>query len=338
MENNITLESVKNDFLMNYDLSSIKTKEKYQKEIDLILTICKCKNLYDLQNFGTENISKFTKYAKENKWKPSTINQRLQVFKMFIKYLNENEIIKNKKIFEVKKVTSTSKVHYTPSQEEIEKFLTYIQEHTNKKRLYVMVRLMLCTGLRRSEITNLKLTDIDKENLTIRVFGKGKKIIAQPITQQMLDLITDYVDSERKDNMIKYIQMGGKDLQYIFVNGIGENVSRKNLTNGNKIDDDAFCKQIKNYARLSGMQNFEQVTPHSLRRYAGTQVYENTKDIKTASEFLRHSSVKTTEQCYIDYNRKTLVAVTQNLFNKNENISQEEKEYRLYLELQKKFG
>lgn len=201
-----------------------------------------------------------------------------------------------------------------------------------------MFNLLINTGLRRSEICNLKISDIDFENHTIKIVGKGKKIISQPVHKDILLMINSYINSERIENMQRYIAMGGTDLGYIFVTGIGDsdNHHSKDLTNGNKVSESSLFQQIKKMAELSGIKNADKITPHSLRRFAGTSVYELTGDIKTASEFLRHSSISTTEQCYINYNREKLVNASNELFSVVENKT-EDKEYQEYLRLKQKY-
>ena len=332
-----TLQELKEIFLSQYVLSSNLTKLKYEKDINLFLDVCNIKSIEDLNNFSETDIQLFYKESEEKKWSANTINQRLQIVKIFISYLNKKGYISNTFISDIRRIRTVNKVHYTPSKKDIEKMLNYIKIHTKKNRLYVMTQLLVNTGLRRSEICNLKISDIDFQNNSIKVLGKGKKIIQQPVHKDIINLICSYIKTERADNMQKYISLGGKDLDFVFVSGL-EDGTKKNLNNGNRINDLSLYNQIKKYAELSGINNFENITLHSLRRYAGTQVYENTGDIKTASEFLRHSSINTTEQCYINYDKEKLIQATNDLYKTTNNQEFNEQEYNLFIELQKKYG
>lgn len=332
-----TLKELKEIFLSQYVLSSNLTKQKYERDINLFLDICNIKSVEDLNNFSESDIQLFYKESESKKWSANTINQRLQIVKIFISYLNKKGYISNTFIADIKRIRTVNKVHYTPSKNDIEKMLKYIKEHTKKIRLYIMTQLLVNTGLRRSEICNLKISDIDFQNNSIKVLGKGKKIIQQPVYKDILDLIGIYIKTERAENMKRYIAMGGKDLDFVFVSGLEDSIN-KNLLNGNRINDTSLYNQVKKYAELSGLNNFESITLHSLRRYAGTQIYENTGDIKTASEFLRHSSVNTTEQCYINYDKNKLIQATNDLYKTTNNQEFNQTEYNLFLELQKKYG
>lgn len=333
------MDNIKKQFLSKYTFSSSWTQGKYKNDIDLMLNVCGIKTIEDMNNFNSDNIEKYYKYCEQQNYSVSTINQRLQIFKVFVKWLNTNHYIDNHFIEDVKNIRASNQVHYTPTREEINQMLEYIRKHTKKKRLYIMFNLLINTGLRRSEVCNLKISDIDFENNCIKVVGKGKKIISQPVHKDILVMIKSYIESERIENMKRYIAMGGNDLGYIFVTGIGDgdNHHSKNLTNGNKVSENNLFQQIKKTAELSGIKNADKITPHSLRRFAGTSVYELTGDIKTASEFLRHSNISTTEQCYIKYNREKLVNATNELFSVVDN-NKEDKEYQEYLRLKLKYG
>ena len=202
-----------------------------------------------------------------------------------------------------------------------------------------MTRLLLNSGLRRMEICNLKLNDLDKENSTLKVYGKGKKIVNQPIPPAVMSDIIDYINTERIETMKKYTELGGKDLGYVFVSNIGDSlkIKNKNLENGNKINEISFYNQIKTHAKNSGMENGDKFDVHSLRRAIGTQIYEETGDIMTAKEFLRHTNVTTTEKCYINYDKKKVSKSINEVFEKNNKVENND-EYELFLTLQKKYG
>ena len=204
-----------------------------------------------------------------------------------------------------------------------------------------MTKLLLNSGLRRNEICELKINDINKERSTIYVLGKGKKLVEQPISNSLMIELIEYINTERREVIEAYKCIGGKDKGYVFLSGIGKdcNSEKKDLKNGNRVSDNSFYQQIKRFAKKAGMENAELVSLHSLRRNAGTNIYEKTGDINTAKEFLRHSSITTTEQCYINYNRDKLVEAVNNLGTDNVATMQnpDQKLWDLYNMLKNKF-
>ena len=347
----MTLKEIKKQFLSQYIMASDKTKFKYENELELFFNLCEINSYEDLQNFNNEKMTNFYNYSKEKNWSPNTINQRLGTAKLFSKWCHKKGYTSCDFLEEIKKIRTVNEMQFVPSEEEVNKLLIFIKEHTSKKRLYLMTKLLLNSGLRRMEICNLKLQDLDKENSTIRVLGKGKKIVEQPIPAPIMIEIVEYINTERKENIDKYIKLGGKDKGYLFVSGIGDNVNKdkKDLTNGNKVNETSFYNQIKTYAKNASLENYEKFDVHCLRRHIGTQIYKQSGDIITAKEFLRHSNVATTEKCYINYDKQKVADSINEVFNKNnkteEKVSQEtnngltnDEEYQLFLLLQKKFG
>ena len=332
------LNQIKKEFLSNYSLSSQCTKKKYLTEINLFCEVCDIKKIEDINNSNNEYIDKFYDYAKKQEWKDSTINQRLQSAKIFFAWMFKKGYIKQDPIADIKSIRTTNFVHYTPSTDDCDKLLDTIKTHTDKKRLYIMVKLMLCSGLRRSEICNLKISDINKTESTINVIGKGKKVKEQPIPSDIMIDIVEYINTERAYTIQKYTKMGGKDKGFLFVSGIGDrcNASKKDLTNGNKVNDNVLYQQIKRYAKMSGIEHPEKISPHALRRSAGTKLYNETHDIRTVSDFLRHSNISTTEQCYVDYDKNNLKTAINNTFGNTEFTKDDE--YKLFLLLKKKFS
>lgn len=334
------LNTLKTEFLSQYALASKLTKDKYKRELELFLDVCDIHTNDDLNSINQETVNKFYEYAEKNEWSPCTINQRLGVIKLFTAWCFKKHYTNDDIFADVKRMRTANFVHYVPSELECDTLLEYIKTHKEGKRLYLMTKLMLTTGLRRMEICNLKISDLDKENSVIRIEGKGKKFVEQPVPSSIVVELVEYINTERRLVMEKYKAIGGKDKDYLFVSGIGDkvNTETKDLKNGNKVNDNGFYQQVKRYAKLAGIDNWDKISVHSLRRRAGTSIYEKTGDIRTAQEFLRHSSITTTEQCYINYNKDKLKNAVNEIYeDKTSNLSNDE-EYQLFLLLKKKFA
>lgn len=344
------IKELKNKFLAQYTMASEFTKEKYKNDIELFLDVCNITSIERLNNLTEKEITRFYDYAREKHWAPSTINQRLAIAKLFTEWAFKKHYIDNDFLCDIKKIRTINNVRYTPTENECDTLITYIKEHTNKKRLYLMASLLFSCGLRRSEVCSLKVEDIDKINSSIRVMGKGKKIVEQPVPPLLMIQLVEYINTERKDTIDKYTRLGGKDLGFLFLSGIGEKCdsNKKDLLNGNQVNSNAFYQQIKRYSKLAGITNARKISPHGLRRSAGTRIYNSTGDIKTAKEFLRHSNISTTEACYIDYNKERVREAVNSVGQQSieqlqiemqpaNKLSQDE-EYQLFLLLKKKFG
>ena len=301
------IPEVKN-WLGMYARNSQDTIKRVEKEICVFFNVMDFKTIKDVEEFKVEDIYKLYELSSELKWSNNTTNSYIETAKLFYRWANYNNIIKqNNSVFGIKRLKNDAEPKYCPSEEEMKTIMQTIKKHTKNNRMFVMVKLCIYSGLRRKEICNLKISDIIGNQ--IRIVGKGSKIRMQTINSEVIEDIQNYIKTERKQNMEKYIQMGGKDLGYIFVSGINdiENHKKrpKNLENGNKIDPNSFYNQIKNMCNKVPIKNSEKISPHTLRHYFGTSVYDKTLDLALTQEAMRHSDMATTRR-YVHLNKQRL--------------------------------
>ncbi len=127
----------------------------------------------------------------------------------------------------------------------------------------LIVRTIYSTGVRVSELCNMNIEDIDFEEHTIRILGKGDKI-------RMV-----FVDEETLDDIKKFI--GNKIVGPLFVGQQGKHISPR-----------AIQHIFKNYAPLG-------ITPHKIRDSYASELYRRSKNLRVVQENLGHTSIKTTE-------------------------------------------
>jgi len=153
------------------------------------------------------------------------------------------------------------------SKEEVKAIL---QAHQNVKHR-AMLSLIYACGLRRAELLNLKLGDIDsKRGMLLVSQGKGKKDRMVPISEKILELLREYYRYEKPKI---YLFEGDKS--------------------GEKYSETSLQKILKNAVRKSGIN--KQVTLHWLRHSYATHLLENGTDLRYIQELLGHSSSRTTE-------------------------------------------
>jgi site-specific recombinase XerD len=135
-----------------------------------------------------------------------------------------------------------------------------------------LFELMYSSGLRRSEVTALKIRDIDFFNGLVKVFGKGRKERLIPVTQTALQALKDYL-ATRKNPQAE---------EALFLN-----------KNGKPLSGDGLAYIFKNTAIASHLAR--RVTPHSLRHSFATHLLGNGCDLRSLQEMLGHKSLSTTQ-------------------------------------------
>jgi len=144
-------------------------------------------------------------------------------------------------------------------------------EQTENIKHKNMIALLYASGLRRGELLDMKIKDIDFErNVVIVRGGKGKKDRQTPLAQNLLGIFKQYIDLHQP-----------KD--YLFEGATGGRYSARSLE-----------RVVKNAAQAAKIT--KHVSPHVLRHSFATHLLENAVDIRYIQQLLGHSSIKTTER------------------------------------------
>ncbi len=166
------------------------------------------------------------------------------------------------------------------SRDEVEAFLSQPDTHTILgKRDKAILELLYATGLRVTELTGLKMTNINLQAGYIRTIGKGSKERIIPAGTKALDSIKEYLKSGMPPLLKKDPAKAGP---YLFLNNRGRPMTRQGL-----------WKVIKNYALKAGI--IKKVTPHTLRHSFATHLLEGGADLRSVQIMLGHSDISTTQ-------------------------------------------
>ena len=213
----------------------------------------------------------YLKYLDEKKLKNSTIARRISAIRTFYNYELSLGKVKSNIFNDVRNPKIEKKLPNFLSYEELAKIFASIDTDTDtglKNRL--IVEMLYATGVRVSELVNIKVSDINKSNKSIRVMGKGKKM--------RIVYFGEYAEEYLNRYLTKNINKGSK---YLFVNA-----------NNEKMQIEEVEVMIKKIVKDLALKTH--VTPHTLRHTFATHLLNNGTDIKTVQELLGHASLNTT--------------------------------------------
>jgi integrase/recombinase XerD len=163
------------------------------------------------------------------------------------------------------------------SQKEADELLSYLNKNNYLAwRDYILVSLLYLTGIRRAEISSLKISDFDMKRNSINVIGKGNKQRFVPFGDAPLDDLKKYLELREEFLTGKNIQS-----EYFVLNYVGQRLSVRSID-----------RIVGQYCSRLGRR----VTPHMLRHSFATHMLENGADILAIKEFLGHSSLATTQK------------------------------------------
>ena len=219
------------------------------------------------------------------RYKPKTVKRKIASLKAFFHYLEYKDLL-------VENPFNKLDVHFREAKllpktipfHSIQKFLSVLYEqksHAGSEyqlrcciRDIAVIELLFATGMRISELCSLKPSDLDLENNTVLIYGKGaKERILQLGNPDVLSALISYQDTFK--NEINYCG-------YFFVNKLKH-----------KLSDQSVRFMIKHYAELAGIE--QHITPHMFRHSFSTLLLEQDVDIRYIQKMLGHSSISTTE-------------------------------------------
>lgn len=280
---NLNLNKENKKILDEYqmELITVKYKEKdttvssYIEDLYKYLEYMESKNITNVKKIKYEDIVDYLKYLDNNNYMVASITRKIVSIKLFHKYLNEKYNIPDESI----KITNPKFYRKLPNIltiEEVDKLLDIKLHSAFDYRNKAMLELMYSSGLRVSELVDLKLANLNLEDGYVRCLGKGKKERIVPIGEIALDYLKIYI-YEYRDSMLK-----GYYTEHVFLNNHGKNMTRQ-----------GFFLIIKKLAEEHHID--KNITPHMLRHSFATHLLNNGADLRTIQEMLGHSNISTTQ-------------------------------------------
>ncbi|MDR2748668.1 MAG: tyrosine recombinase XerC [Bifidobacteriaceae bacterium] len=264
------LENIK-----NYSANTIKA---YKTDLDELLTYLETQNITDLKSVSLENLRSYLFKIGEKENQNSTIARKVASIKSFFAYALKKEIINSNPASRLQSPKIAKKLPVILNQEQAEKYITFAKklwEEDRKNRVlyqnYLIVEVLYSTGIRVSELVNLKKEHFDFFNglLTVKL-GKGNKDRIIPVGKKALDAVEYYLNNFEQKN------------EFIFINHHGEQINVRQVSN--------------TVHKLSAWAHLPDIHPHSLRHSAATALLENGADLRSVQEFLGHESLGTTQK------------------------------------------
>ena len=268
---NMELEIVKYLEYLNKELNFSKnTIDSYRKDLADFFCFVNRQGI-DYLSINRYDVRAYLKYLDELKLKNSTIARRISAIRSFYNYLLSMGIISNNIFNSIRNPKLEKKLPNYLSYEELGDILDSIDISTPTGiRNRLLIEMFYATGCRVSELINIKMSDINFTNKSIRIMGKGSKeriVYYGDYAQIYLNM---YLETEFN-----------KDSNYLFLNDKKDAMSVQ--------DVEVIIRYIVKDLALK-----THVTPHTLRHTFATHLLNNGADIKSVQELLGHASLNTT--------------------------------------------
>lgn len=252
---------------------SSNTIASYKIDLEKFLEYNKGKNIDNITN---SDLKEYVKWLNKENLNEKSISRNISCLKSFYKFLVIEKYVKNNPsdLISIPKIKKS--LPKTLTEEEVIKLLDIDLTDNFSYRNKAMLEVMYATGLRVSELVNLKLQDVDLSQDLVRTFGKGSKERVIPIGEYAREYLEKYI-YEYRASMLKRTNN-----EYLFLNN-----------HGNKMTRQGFFKIIKKIAKEKGID--KELSPHTLRHSFATHLLKYGADLRTIQELLGHSDISTTQ-------------------------------------------
>lgn len=218
------------------------------------------------------DVNQYISFLFKQGLKSSSVNRKISTIKSFYIYLIKKKIITFSPVEDISMPKKETYLPVSMSEIEVEKLLNSPKLNIHiERRDKAMIEMLYATGMRISELVNLKLTDIDNKRLVVKVLGKGQKERLIPYGEAASDALNSYLNDREKSN-IKETFLSNR---------------------GTKITRGAFWNRIKIYLNRENLKIT--ISPHTLRHAFATHLLNRGADLRSVQILLGHSDLSTTQ-------------------------------------------
>lgn len=262
------------EFLENQKKYSENTVSAYRNDLECFTDYLKTRKL-NYEKLEYSDVTNYLVFLSSQKMKSGSINRHLSSIRSFYSFLIKQGTVDSNPFNLVKGPKKEKKL---PNYLQYEEFLDLIKacdETSLGIRNRMILELLFASGVRVSELVNIKIGDIDFKNREIKILGKGKKMRIVYFNKTCQQVMSKYVIKARQE-LLK-----GKTNEYLFINHLGNHLTRRGVA-------DILEKLIMK----SSIKH--KISPHTLRHTFATLMLNEGMDIREVQELLGHARLSTT--------------------------------------------
>jgi integrase/recombinase XerC len=257
------------------------TVTSYKSDLDqFFIYLSKEYNTENLEDINYLIIRSWFVSMMQNKMSPRSINRKKTTLKSFYKFLNKEGVILENPMNKVVSPKTPKRLPVFVEQDKMKKLLdneviNFGDDFTGIRNLMI-IEMLYATGMRVSELVNLKSTDVDLYNSTLKVLGKRNKERIIPFGKNLKENILNY------NNLKEKLFSGQVTDEQFFLTSKGKNIYQK-----------LAYRVVKYY--LSSITTLDKKSPHVLRHTFATHLLNNGADLNAIKELLGHANLSATQ-------------------------------------------
>ena len=260
---------------------SKNTIESYKSDINQFLEKQTISNKYE-EIFSRTSIEKYITSLNDLGFERSTILRKLSSLGHFLNFLVNENILKENPFLQISTPKKNSKLPVLLSNDQVDRLLDAAKEDNSSRglRLLTMIKILYATGIRVSELVELKLSSLYEKKNFIFVTGKGNKERLVPVDQNTLITIQKYLKVR-----VEFLKKSNNENKWLFPS--------RNSKLGH-ITRQRFHQLLKVLCKETNIDS-KYVSPHKLRHAFASHLLANGMDLRSLQILLGHSDISTTQ-------------------------------------------
>ena len=274
---------------------SANTRMSYERDLNHYLNFLKKNKVTDFNDVDRFTVMHFLQSLQAEGKANNSIIRMVSSMRRFHQYLRQERYTNQDPMQHIDTPKKGQTLPKILSLEEVERLIQTPDVTTPLGlRNRAILEVMYATGMRVSEVVNLKLSQLHLNLGLLKTIGKGDKERIIPLGSQAIRWLTRYLDEVRP------ILVKDLDHEFVFVNHHGHQLTRQGI-----------WKNLKQIVREAGIK--KDVTPHTLRHSFATHLLENGADLRVVQELLGHADISTT-QIYTHITKQRMADVYKKYF------------------------
>ena len=253
---------------------SKETCKNYRRDIDALQSWCDEIGIEQWTELDTEHVRSYSAACFRRGLSARSIQRRLSAARTFFRYLLREKHVTHNPVQSVSAPKGAKRLPENLDADRMARLLDIPGDGPLVDRDRAILELLYSSGLRLAELTDLNLGDVDMQDATVRVTGKGNKDRVVPVGSRALQALTRWHKSRAA--------MAGPDEPALFVSNRGTRLSRRSVQ-----------ARVDHWARRQGIDS--KVYPHLFRHSFATHLLESSHDLRGVQELLGHANISTTQ-------------------------------------------
>ena len=259
---------------------SYNTCVAYKNDLEQFYTyLSNTFEIYEIEKINHQMIRSWLTSLMESGIQARSINRKITTLKSFYKYLLKENVVAINPTIKIISPKTPKKLAVFVEEANMQTLFKNdkLSDEYSQVRDFLILEVFYNTGIRLSELINLKQEGIDLVNLTLKVLGKRNKERIIPITKTLKDKILYFIETKERQGIISK-----EKENFIFLTKFGKKVYPE------------LVYRVVNYY-LSGITTISKKSPHVLRHTFATHMLNNGADLNAIKEILGHSNLSATQ-------------------------------------------